>query len=293
MSLYRPGNVWIRVAPRYARILAPDENQHFRQLPVPVEAKTKMVPAETQTEQEGNDESNYEENYESTSEEKYGKSTSEEENGTVGRSEEETLSPPPPTTSKASPPKKHPEIEKVTKEEKGGELENLLGRALPKQPMLRANEGAARPPKKRAREEEEEPALKVKIKTEQDDEETNTQEEEHPECLEDRADRHRHLTDVLPLYLEKETDEKLREDMALIYDQEPQWLRTQIESEMQCQAARNNGWLNTRDANILMWRNYRLKVSQVTALFGVSGMSNVVRICLAQGTEEEVIHATG
>ena len=104
---------------------------------------------------------------------------------------------------------------------------------------------------------------------------------------------HQHLSEALPQYLDPETEYRLRGDMALIYDQQPEWLRQQIEGELRSFGVRNEGRVTTRDANILTWRDYRLKVSQVTALFGVSGMSNVVRICLGQGTDEETTRATG
>ena len=218
MSAHQPGGVWIRVHPRYARILVPNESQHYRAIPKK-EGHVTVVNVGSQCDR------------------------GDESDGSTGNESQETPPPPleqmaedgpegdenseedgkaqldirsdhdPPTTSKAPPPPK--------KRQGYSEVANVLARAQPKRPMPQSwpHKEVDYPPKKRAKENPaKNPATKVKQEclTDDDEEELDPQEKGNA-----GEPQHRRLSETLPPFLDPETGEKLREDMALIYDQQP------------------------------------------------------------------------
>ena len=300
MSAHQPGGVWIRVQPRYARILVPDENQHYRVIPKKA-GHVVVVNVGSQCDREDEDESDGSTGMDPLSE----SDRSNENDGSNGNENHETPPPSsvqmaedgpegdennegegvaqldirsdhdPPTTSKAAPPPQK-------KRQGYPEVVNVLEKAQPKcsMPQSWPRKEVDYPPKKRAKENpDKNPATEVKQESlmDDDEEELDPQEEGNTE-----EPQHRRLSETLPLFLEPETEKKLRDDMALIYDQQPEWLRSQIKAELQGRSAQYGRAITSTEANVAIWRNYRLKITQVTALFGVEGMSRVVWACLGK-----------
>ena len=266
--------VWIYVKSRYAKILEPDERRHHREAPKPygrVEKQQKLQESRSaQTEAPvyypDDDTSHSDENHEhSTGYDGDTSSRMGSETGSLRETEELEGSPAllaepgtemwlgPPTTSKAPPP---------------APMYGGWDLLLEQEKAAMDGSGHKEGPLKDA-------ALQVK--------------EEPMDSVGPRDGEHKHLSEMLPYVLESEVDFALRENIGVIYESQPEWLRMQLRSEIRKHSERCGGRLNTREANTLMWRNYRLKVSQVVTLFGVhGGMSKVVDACLRPIKDSEV-----
>ena len=124
-----------------------------------------------------------------------------------------------------------------------------------------------------------------------EDEHITRVKDEEPQVGRD-ATEHRWLTGLLPHLLDPRTDGELGADMETIYEQQPAWLRAQIRKDLRERSEASGRPMTSSLANVTLWRNYRLKITQVTRLFNVKGLRRVVDICLSD-MELDQIHGTG
>ena len=311
----REERVWIKVKPRYARILVPGETKHYKNPPdtvVPVKEteEPRQKSRRVQTDLTGDWIAAFVEPEELKRSDVRPKQVErEEELETDGMSsevspsssmeEEEMKSPEgsggpmqgakeynPPTTSKAAPPKP----------------KEMIGPDTPAYHQGWTEEGSDENPE--SGQEEEQEMGSPQLQPQQMDQEPHqagkrVRSKEEPEEEKSQApdgggaqgrasdSQHRMLTDLLPHYLDPRTEGELRSDMELILERHPIWLQQQIKKELRGRSTRQGWPVTSKQANIVLWRNYRLKISQVTALFAVSGMKKVVDKCLEEEAEDQ------
>ena len=102
----------------------------------------------------------------------------------------------------------------------------------------------------------------------------------------------KHLPELLPYYLGPQTNNALMVNIEIISEQQPEWLRQQIQSDLRRRHDPPANPMTSRVANALFWRNYRYKIRHVKELFGARDMSQVVGWCLNE-TGSSRSRATG
>ena len=85
----------------------------------------------------------------------------------------------------------------------------------------------------------------------------------------------------------------LRTNIEKIYEREPEWMRTKIKNDLQTRGVEIGRPLTSREVDTAMWRNYRMEIPQVKALFGADIMSQLVKACFGPEGESHKIPATG
>ena len=331
--------VWIKVQPRYARILVPDVTKHYRELPknlvviegdgtckglTPGNTRTQSLeekapglkkdegkqspdttPTETTTElEEGKEQQSpgYTTNESTTDEEPASPQEDETAVSTdtadTDLQEERMLTPHspkkynPPTTSKAPPPKPPAEIdgrgiEEGTKEEWPAQQEQPRSKRTTPLPGDGAD-GLTELETDRKRNRME----RFTHHQEPTEDENITQVKEEELQKDQETTEHRWLTGLLPHLLDARTDGELRENMETILEQQPAWLRAQIRKDLRERSDSSGRPMTSSLANVILWRNYRLKITRVTRLFNVKGLRKVVDICI-NDMELDQIHGTG
>ena len=311
--------VWIHVLPRYARILVPDETKHYKTVSASRRAESKAVkkhistqtdpwevvgmapPSEDMddTQEQSQDPSvelkekpywmgvsqeriapsnQTEEDYAPTEyEDTFPETDTMEEQSTGTDAEPKRLQRfDPPTTSKAPPPTPHSSSicteepgERSDTESKKREIYHEKRSA----PYSDSSKNLQSQPRERKRARH--------LKDPKKGDEARVKDEGVPLSESDRELHHR-LTGLLPHHLDPRTDGELRANIELISEQQPEWLRSQIRKELRDRSIKQGWPITSRQANTVMWRNYRLKITQITALFGVEGMKTVVDLCLGE-----------
>ena len=320
---YPEERVWVHVLPRYARILVPDETKHYRTAP-----KKKMVSCSTQTDTPteaktappagGGEERPVHNKEKDKAKQKEEHILTEDDNTSV----EEKSSPrkgdkevekeersastdcwklksrkhDPPTTSKAPPPTPYSSVISTETSEDTSMRESAeQGECQMKSTEPSDHSSDSRSPSEEVRGDYYRKAKRARCLSDPEAEEVQVKEEENtpPDAAEDE-EQHRRLSGLLPYLLDSRTDGELRSNIETICEQQPAWMRSQIKSEI-CTRSRDQGYpVTPRQVNTAMWRNYRLKVTQVTALFGVQGMKRVINLCLAGEDREQIqLQATG
>ena len=93
----------------------------------------------------------------------------------------------------------------------------------------------------------------------------------------------KHLPGSHPYFLDPNADNALLMNMEIISEQQPEWLRRQIMSDLRRRHDPPDSPMTSRLANILFSRSYRLKIRDAKELFGAQNMGQVVEWCLDEG----------
>ena len=82
--------------------------------------------------------------------------------------------------------------------------------------------------------------------------------------------------------LKNKSEDAVRKYMNGVLNENPLALKNRIIQDLGVRASRRpSGKLTSKEANEILWQSYRLKIRQVTTLFQVKHMGDVVNVCIS------------